>query len=322
MNHDQGSLPHSMQLYSQEMGSIALLSTQQERRIAQAIEEATCQLHALEASLTESAVLRSDESEALKNQIALAKRKVQKAKEPMIEANLRLVMSLAKQFKGRGVALEDLIQEGNLGLIQAVDHFDYRLGYQFSTYATYWIRQALIQAIDDKGRTVRIPSYMRKAIRRFIKDQQQLTQKLGKEPSTREMVQHLQLSEDQICEMLQLRALAPAQESQAQSLASLADPTESPIHLAMLEAFKKVLPQILGTLKPRDAEILRMRFGLEQSEEHSLEAIGKTLGITRERVRQIEGAALKKIQFPSHAKPLAHSVAKLHKRISGTGARA
>ena len=314
MNHDQGSLPHSMQLYSQEMGNIALLSAQEELRIAQNIEESSQALKTLQDTLSQSS-LSAIELQLLEYGIFVAKRQVQKAKEPMIEANLRLVLSLAKKYKGRGVALEDLIQEGNLGLIQAVDHFDYHLGYSFSTYATYWIRRALIQAIDDKACTVRVPSYMRKALRRFIKGQQALAQKLGKEPSTQEMVQHLELSEEQVCEMLQLRAPEPAQASQAQSLASLPDRTEqSPVHLAMLEAFKKALPQILATLKPRDAEILRMRFGLEDTEEQTLEAIGNTLGISRERVRQIEGAALRKIKFPSDPKPLRQLRCQLQKQ--------
>ncbi len=306
-------IQNSLQRYRQEMGNIPLLSVQEERRIAEAIEESTRALKALQASLAQGS-LSTIEASALEYQVCTAQRQVQKAKQPLIEANLRLVASLAKKYQGRGVALEDLIQEGNLGLIKAVDHFDYHLGYPFATYATWWIRQALMQAIDDKGRTIRIPSYMRKAIRHFTKQQQQLAQKLGKEPSTQEMVQHLKLSEDEICEMLQLKATSPQQNTTTEPLDRLIDPTEpSPFNEALLEAFRKVLPQILATLKPRHAQVLRMRFGLDETEEHTLEAIGNTLGITRERVRQIEGAALKKIKFPSHAKPLQHWVGKLQK---------
>ncbi|MBP6104424.1 MAG: sigma-70 family RNA polymerase sigma factor [Gammaproteobacteria bacterium] len=311
---DKALIQNSLQHYRQEMGTIPLLSVQEERRIAQGIEESTRALKALEASMAQGSLSALDMS-ALKHQICVARHKVQKAKQPLIEANLRLVASLAKKYQGRGVALEDLIQEGNLGLIKAVDHFDYHLGYPLATYATWWIRQALMQAIDDKGRTIRIPSYMRKAIRRFTKQQQQLAQKLGKEPSTQEMVQHLELSEGEICEMLQLKATSPQQNTTTEPLDRLIDPlAPSPFNAALLEAFKKALPQILDTLKPRHAQVLRMRFGLDETEEHTLEAIGNTLGITRERVRQIEGAALKKIKFPSHAKPLQHWVGKLQKQ--------
>ena len=313
-NQPQTTVAHSMQRYSQEMGSIPLLSLEEERKLAEAIEQSTLALQALQNS-------RSDnDADTLRYRIFLAQGQLQKAKQQMVEANLRLVASLAKKYKGRGVALEDLIQEGNLGLIKAVDKFDYHLGYQFSTYASWWIREALVQAIDEQARTIRIPSHRCKSIRRFTKQQQALRQKLGKEPSTQEMTQHLGLSENQISEVLQLKNTP--QQFQAEGL-DLVDPTEhSPFELTLLEAFKKALPQILATLKPRDAEVLKMRFGLEQSEEHSLEAIGKTLGITRERVRQIEGAALKKIQCLSHAKPLGQSVAKLQKQASRVGERA
>ncbi|MBP6104659.1 MAG: sigma-70 family RNA polymerase sigma factor [Gammaproteobacteria bacterium] len=294
---------HSTQRYLQEMGTFPLLSKQQEITIAQTIEAGNLELHALQTSLEQGSLIAEIDINALKGLLYAAKRKVQKAKQQMIEANLRLVISIAKRYKGRGVALADLIQEGNLGLIKAVDKFDYHLGYQFSTYATWWIREAVMQAIDE-ARTIRIPCHMSKAIRRFTKHQQQLAQRLGKEPSTQEMVQHLGLSEAQLCEVLQLKEPLARPKPQAELVDLRIDPTEqSPFNAALLEALKTAMPEILATLKPREAQILRLRFGFDNAADHTLEAIGDILGLTRERVRQIESASLKKLKLSACAKP-------------------
>ena len=313
MHRTTDHTPCSLQRYQQEMSNIPLLSEQQAITIAQAIEESSLSLNALEASLAvTSSVLAID---ALKRQIGVAKRIVQKAKQQMIEANLRLVISVANRYKGRGVPLADLIQEGNLGLMKAVDKFDYRLGYKFSTYAIWWIREAVMQAIDEAS-TIRIPSHMRKSMRCFAKHQQQLAQALGKEPNIQEMVQHLGLSEDHICEMLQLKEQVLNAKPQAECLDLHIHATElSPFNKALLDALKTIMPQILGTLKPRDAQILSMRFGLDNAEEHTLEAIGDVLGLTRERVRQIESAALKKLKLSAYAKTLEGFVDTVQKQV-------
>ncbi len=296
----------SLQCYRQEMGKFPLLSKEAELKIAEAIEQATLVLEAQQAALDQAVRLSQSDLDRLQRQIAVAKRQLQKVKEPLIKANLRLVLSLAKKYCGRGLALADLIQEGNLGLMRAVDQFDYRLGYRFSTYAMDWIRQALTEAIDEQVPTIRIPSYKAKAVRRFSKHQQQLAQTLGTEPSTQALVQHLGLPEDHICELLRLKDPIARQVSTLTPLDRMASTEPSPLQQILVESLKKTVSQLLATLKTREAAILNLRFGLKEADDQSLETISHAFGISPERVRQIESAALKKLRLLLHTKPLAN----------------
>ena len=235
----------------------------------------------------------------------------QKALEKLTKANLRFVVSVAKQYQNQGLSLPDLINEGNLGLIKAVDKFDYHKGYKFSTYATWWIRQAITRAIADQARTIRIPVHMVETINKLVRVNRQLLQELGREPRPDEISEEMGISEEKVREIIKIAQEpvsleTPIGEEEDSHLGDFIpdDDAPAPDSMATYAMLKKQLTEVLDTLTPREEKVVRLRFGLDDGKTRTLEDVGKEFNVTRERIRQIEAKALRKLRHPSRSKRL------------------
>ena len=312
---DGVSVEDPVRMYLKEIGKVPLLSAEEEINLAQRMEAgnvATEKIQLLKARMEET------EDEAEKAEIQEEIKAMQKdidlgsdAKKRLAESNLRLVVSIAKRYVGRGMLFLDLIQEGNLGLIKAVEKFDYRKGYKFSTYATWWIRQAITRAIADQARTIRIPVHMVETINKLIRVSRQLLQELGREPSPEEIAAEMKMPVDRVREILKISQEpvsleTPIGEEEDSHLGDFIkdDNVPVPADAAAFTLLKEQLEEVLGTLTEREQKVLTLRFGLEDGRARTLEEVGKEFNVTRERIRQIEAKALRKLRHPSRSRKL------------------
>jgi RNA polymerase primary sigma factor len=265
------------------------------------------ELRALEKRLTRSI----QELKSVNRDIATGEAMARRAKKEMVEANLRLVISIAKKYTNRGLQFLDLIQEGNIGLMKAVDKFEYRRGYKFSTYATWWIRQAITRSIADQARTIRIPVHMIETINKLNRISRQMLQEMGREPTPDELAGRMEMPEDKVRKVLKIAKEpismeTPIGDDEDSHLGDFIEDAaaESPLDSATVESLRETVHGVLSQLTPREAKVLRMRFGIDLSTDHTLEEVGKQFDVTRERIRQIEAKALRKLRHPSRSEQL------------------
>lgn len=308
------SVEDPVRMYLKEIGKVPLLSADEEIELAQNMEDgavATEKINVLKGRIDGAS---EEEKAEIKEEIKTLQRDVDKgadAKKRLAEANLRLVVSIAKRYVGRGMLFLDLIQEGNLGLIKAVEKFDYKKGYKFSTYATWWIRQAITRAIADQARTIRIPVHMVETINKLIRVSRQLLQELGREPSPEEIAKEMNMPVERVREILKISQEpvsleTPIGEEEDSHLGDFIkdDNVPVPADAAAFTLLKEQLEEVLGTLTEREQKVLTLRFGLEDGRARTLEEVGKEFNVTRERIRQIEAKALRKLRHPSRSRKL------------------
>nr|WP_325300586.1 RNA polymerase sigma factor RpoD [uncultured Dysosmobacter sp.] len=306
------SIDDPVRMYLKEIGKVPLLSPDEEVTLAQAMSagnEASRKLAELKEKREagEAVEVTPEEEAAWKK----AYKAGESAKQKLAEANLRLVVSIAKRYVGRGMLFLDLIQEGNLGLIKAVEKFDYTKGYKFSTYATWWIRQAITRAIADQARTIRIPVHMVETINKVIRVSRQLLQELGHDPSPNEIAAEMNMPVDKVREILKIAQEpvsleTPIGEEEDSHLGDFIpdEGASEPSEAASFTLLKEQLMDVLSTLTPREEKVLKLRFGIEDGRTRTLEEVGKEFNVTRERIRQIEAKALRKLRHPSRSKKL------------------
>jgi len=293
----------TISLYLKEMARVPLLTAEQEVTLARQLEEGNAAAERLKSAVN----LTEDERDALQQIVDRG----EGSRSHLIRANTRLVVSIAKRYLGQGVPFLDLIQEGNLGLIKAVEKFDYRRGHRFSTYATWWIRQAITRALADQGRVIRLPVHLSDRIRKVYQVAQQLEQDWGRQPTPEEIAKELSLPPSKVQWMLKVsqRPLSlekPVGEEEDSELGSFIpdDDSPAPTDSAYQDMLREKLDDILTTLSPREARILRLRFGLQDGRSYTLEEVGRKFGLTRERIRQIEHEALDRLRHPSRSRQL------------------
>lgn len=293
-----------VRMYLKEIGKVDLLSPEEEVTLAERMQKGN---EAAERIANEGDAIPAEERAQLEKDIKLGDR----AKKRLAEANLRLVVSIAKRYVGRGMLFLDLIQEGNLGLIKAVKKFDSTKGFKFSTYATWWIRQAITRAIADQARTIRIPVHMVETINKVIRVSRQLLQELGHDPSPEEIAKEMNMPVDRVRDILKIAQEpvsleTPIGEEEDSHLGDFIpdDDAPEPAEAASFMLLKEQLVEVLKTLTPREEKVLRLRFGIEDGHTRTLEEVGKEFNVTRERIRQIEAKALRKLRHPSRSKKL------------------
>lgn len=311
---DGVSIEDPVRMYLKEIGKVSLLSAEEEIDLAQKMEVGSIAREKI-------AILKRREEDATEEEKAELEEEIKSlykeqdigddAKKRLAEANLRLVVSIAKRYVGRGMLFLDLIQEGNLGLIKAVEKFDYRKGYKFSTYATWWIRQAITRAIADQARTIRIPVHMVETINKLIRVSRQLLQELGREPTPEEIAAEMNMPVERVREILKISQEpvsleTPIGEEEDSHLGDFIqdDNVPVPADAAAFTLLKEQLEEVLGTLTEREQKVLTLRFGLEDGRARTLEEVGKEFNVTRERIRQIEAKALRKLRHPSRSRKL------------------
>lgn len=309
------SIEDPVRMYLKEIGKVPLLSADEEIELAQKMEAGSVaveKIPLLKERLKETEdAQEKEEIQAEIKALQLEADRGSNAKKRLAEANLRLVVSIAKRYVGRGMLFLDLIQEGNLGLIKAVEKFDYRKGYKFSTYATWWIRQAITRAIADQARTIRIPVHMVETINKLIRVSRQLLQELGREPTPEEIAEEMKMPVERVREILKISQEpvsleTPIGEEEDSHLGDFIkdDNVPVPADAAAFTLLKEQLEEVLGTLTEREQKVLTLRFGLEDGRARTLEEVGKEFNVTRERIRQIEAKALRKLRHPSRSRKL------------------
>ena len=304
---DSFNIDDPVRMYLKEIGKVPLLTADQEVELATAMTAGREAKERLDEAEANGETLPAEELAQLKKQVKAGER----AKQQLAEANLRLVVSIAKRYVGRGMLFLDLIQEGNLGLIKAVEKFDYTKGYKFSTYATWWIRQAITRAIADQARTIRIPVHMVETINKVIRVSRQLLQELGHDPSPEEISEEMNMPVDKVREILKIAQEpvsleTPIGEEEDSHLGDFIpdEAASEPSEAASFTLLKEQLVDVLSTLTPREEKVLKLRFGIEDGRTRTLEEVGKEFNVTRERIRQIEAKALRKLRHPSRSKKL------------------
>ena len=308
------SVEDPVRMYLKEIGKVPLLSADEEIELAQNMEDGAVAIEKINVLKGRLDGASEEEKAEIKEEIKTLQRDVDKgadAKKRLAEANLRLVVSIAKRYVGRGMLFLDLIQEGNLGLIKAVEKFDNKKGKKFSTYATWWIRQAITRAIADQARTIRIPVHMVETINKLIRVSRQLLQELGREPSPEEIAKEMSMPVDRVREILKISQEpvsleTPIGEEEDSHLGDFIkdDNVPVPADAAAFTLLKEQLEEVLGTLTEREQKVLTLRFGLEDGRARTLEEVGKEFNVTRERIRQIEAKALRKLRHPSRSRKL------------------